>query len=179
MDARDRTRLITKAVAKEHRTWADLGSGAGAFTLCLAELLGAAAVIAAVDLDAAALAKLERSFARSPAARRGVILRTICGDFTDELDLPPQDGLLLANSLHYVREPVQALRHLGSLLRPGGTLLVVEYESAAANPWVPYPLPYVSLEALAQAAGFAPPALLATAPSRYHGSIYAALSTRP
>jgi len=38
-------------------TWADLGSGSGAFTLALADLLGPGATIYSVDRDQAALAK--------------------------------------------------------------------------------------------------------------------------
>src|SRR5262245_21342123 len=53
MDHSDLRRLIEDGVAPG--TWAELGSGAGAFTLALADLLGTGAAIVSVDRDAAAL----------------------------------------------------------------------------------------------------------------------------
>jgi precorrin-6B methylase 2 len=51
------------------QTWADLGCGAGAFTLALASLLPAGSTIHAMDRDRAALAQL-------PATRRSGPSRT-------------------------------------------------------------------------------------------------------
>src|SRR5271169_2859486 len=76
--------------------WADLGAGTGAFTLALAELLGPSTVIHAVDRDARAL----RSLAGTVEAKFPRV-STIHADFSDEVPLPPLDGILMANSLHF------------------------------------------------------------------------------
>ena len=38
------------------------------------------------------------------------------GDFNGTLSLPPLDGILMANSLHYYREKEKVLRHVRSFL---------------------------------------------------------------
>ena len=49
-------------------------------------------------------------------------------------------GLLLANSLHFVRDKQAVLAQLVELLAPGGQLLLVEYNATRGNGAVPYPL---------------------------------------
>ena len=66
-------------------TWADIGSGSGAFTLALADLLGPGATIASVDRDAGALREQAATMAR---AFPGVRLVQQVADFTGPLDLP-------------------------------------------------------------------------------------------
>jgi hypothetical protein len=65
------------------------------------------------------------------------------------------------------------------MLRPGGTLIVVEYGADRGNPWVPYPFTYSTGETMAARAGFKNTRLLKTVPSRWLGSMYAALSLSP
>jgi SAM-dependent methyltransferase len=78
-------------------------------------------------------------------------------DFTRPLDLPALDGLLLANSLHFIRDQQAALALIAGYLRPGGCLLLVEYDLRAPLPWVPFPVPLARLELLAAEAGFEKP----------------------
>ena len=76
-------------------------------------------------------------------------------DVTRPLDLPPLDGLLLANLLHFIRDQAGLMRRLHGHLKPGGRLLVVEYDQALPIPWVPFPVPFARFEELAEGAGFA------------------------
>jgi SAM-dependent methyltransferase len=157
--------------------WADFGSGRGAFTLALADLLGSGGEIVSVDRDERALREQTRALAaRYPATT----LRTVTADFTRPLKLPPLAGLLMANALHFQRDqdkgPVLDL--LRGYLEPGGRLILVEYGTDHGNHWVPYPLSFASWERLAAAHGFAETRLLARRPSRFLGEIYAALSLK-
>lgn len=154
--------------------WAELGCGDGAFTLALAELLGPESTILALDLDGRALLRLRERLARSfPAVK----LLTWQRDFTEPLPpLAPLDGILLANSLHFVDDKLPLLRRLRALLPPDGRLLIVEYDSDRGNPWVPYPFAYPTWQDLAREAGFSQTELLATHPSRFLGRFYAACS---
>jgi hypothetical protein len=71
---------------------------------------------------------------------------------------------------------------LGSLakhVRPGGSLLVVEYDTDTGNPWVPNSFSAASWPSLAAAAGLVDPRLLHRVPSRWLGAIYAVEATRP
>jgi SAM-dependent methyltransferase len=176
MEHADHVRLLEAGVPGPGGLWADLGAGSGAFTLALAELIGPGATIFAVDRDRRALDDLQHSMvARFPHTA----LHTQAADFSRPLTLPMLDGVLLANSLHFQRrkEPVLAAVH--ALLRPGGCLLLVEYNADTGNPWVPFPLSFATWQDLAAAASFVDTRLLATVPSRFLREIYSAASRTP
>ena len=167
------TSRVADAPTAEQLVWADIGSGGGAFTLALAELLGDAATIHSVDRDRAALTGQERAFrARFPAA----LLRVHQADFTQALDLPALDGIVMANALHFVPDKFPVVRRLRALLRPGGRMILVEYDTDRGNRWVPYPLSYSTWAALAHSAGFDRTRFLTAVSSRFLGAIYAAMS---
>jgi len=173
MNHKDHVYLLQKGVPEQGGTWADLGSGAGAFTLALADLLGPAGQIYSVDKDKGALREQERAMrANFPA----IAVHYINADFTSRLDLPLLDGIVMANSLHYVRQKDSVLQLVRSYLRPGGRLILVEYNSDRGNMWVPYPLSNKTWEVLAGRNGFTGTRLLATVPSRFFGEIYSAVS---
>lgn len=173
MNHDDHVRLLRDGVPTRGGVWADLGSGAGAFTLALADLLGPGATIFSVDRERGALREQEQAMrARFPAT--SVDYRV--ADFTKPLDLPPLDGVVMANSLHFQRDKPSVLRLVRGYLRPTGRLLLVEYNVDRGNVWVPYPLAYPTWEALAQTVGFAQTRLLATRPSSFLHEIYSAES---
>ncbi|HEX5691490.1 MAG TPA: class I SAM-dependent methyltransferase [Roseiflexaceae bacterium] len=153
--------------------WADLGAGTGNFTWALRELLGPSGTIYAVDRDRKAIA---RQRAALGGAAPGATIVPLEGDFTRPLDLPPLDGVLVANALHFIRDQSAALAHIRRYLRPGGRLLVVEYDVASTMPWVPFPLPFERLGALAPQAGLSEATRIGTRRSPSSGiSMYAAL----
>ena len=164
MDHADHVALIEGGVGERGGRWADLGAGEGAFTLALADLAGPDAQIIAVDKDARALRALSGRF------------ETRVADFTRPLNLHDLDGVVMANSLHYVRDKEPVLRAVRAMLRPGGRLIVVEYGADRGNPWVPYPFTYARWETIAARSGFKNTRLLKTVPSRWLGSIYSAVS---
>ncbi len=110
--------------------------------------------------------------ARFPA----VMVHYLAADFSRKLDLPPLDGIVMANSLHYQRDKDAVLQLVRGYLRPGGRLLLVEYNADRGNPWVPYPLSYSTWEVVARRNGFAETRLLARVPSRFLNEMYSALS---
>lgn len=180
MDHADHVGLLRDGVgdAPPASVWADLGAGAGAFTLALADLLGPGAVIHAVDRDPGAL----RSNAAAMADRfPATTLIPVRADLTAPLDLPPLDGLVAANSLHFVspRDQVRVVAALTAHLKPGGRFLVVEYDADRGNPWVPHPFSSRRWAEMAVAAGLELPTVIGRVPSRFLGAIYAASSRRP
>jgi len=159
--------------------WADIGAGDGAFTVALADLLGPGASVIAVDRDRGALAANARAVA---AAFPGTRFTTLVADFRGALaDLPPLDGLVAANSLHFVArsEQVGVIRALAARLKPGGTFLVVEYDSDSGNHWVPNPFSARAWPTLASAAGLDDAREIGRVPSRFLGAIYSASAYRP
>ena len=103
MDHSDHVRLLRAGVPREPGTWADLGAGEGAFTLALADLLPPGTTIHAIDKDQTALAELARRYARVAARRELPRLETAAADFTHALELGDLDGVVMANSLHFIR----------------------------------------------------------------------------
>ncbi len=108
----------------------------------------------------------------------GVRVTPLVADFTHPMGLPPLDGIVMANSLHFVRDKLAVLRQVRDSLRPAGRLVLVEYEADHGNPWVPYPLTFRSWATLAATAGFRETRQLGSVPSRFLGSIYSAVSLR-
>jgi ubiquinone/menaquinone biosynthesis C-methylase UbiE len=173
MNHKDHVSLLQKGILEKGGTWADLGSGTGAFTLALADLIGPTGKIYTIDKDQRSLKDQEKAM-RANFPTITVVYRT--ADFTRPLDLPKLDGIIMANSLHYVRHKDPTLQLIRSYLRPGGRFILVEYSTDRGNMWVPYPLTYRTWETLARQNGFTETQLLSTVPSRYFGEIYSALS---
>ena len=175
MKHEDHVALIRSGVQGAGTHWLELGAGDGEFTLALADVLGSDGDIVAVDRDARALTRLEaRLGGRFPASH--VATRTL--DFTHELPAGPFDGVLAANSLHFVGDPMPVLAAIRDQLAYGGPFVLVEYDADQGNPYVPYPISFERWGVLAAVAGFAGPRLLHRVPSRFLGSIYAAVTTR-
>lgn len=148
--------LITTPVlnADAPQQWADLGCGAGLFSKALLRLLPDNSTIHAVDSRTQELAE------------PGILF--IQADFEkDPLPFPLLNGIIMANSLHYVKNKLLLLGKLKSYLKEGGLVILVEYEKRWPNPWVPYPLRFSSAEKLFIEAGFSAPEQIAERPSVY------------
>lgn len=173
MNHADHVNLIRGGVAPS--VWADFGSGGGAFTLALADLLGSEGEIYSVDRDSRALDE-QRAAMRAQFPDRTVHYLT--ADFTRALDLPPLDGIVMANSLHFVRQKEPVLKLVHNYLKPGARLILVEYNTDSGNTWVPYPLAFETWQTLAGQNGFRDTRLIGAHPSRFLREIYSALSIR-
>lgn len=175
MNHADHVRLLRDGIHKPGGLWADFGSGRGAFTLALADLLDPAGRILSLDRDAGSLRVQQTALAvRFPAAQ----VEYRVADFTQPLDLPPLDGIVMANSLHFVRDKGPVLRLLRQYLNADGRLILVEYNTDRGNRWVPHPLSLAIWKRLAAQHGFTPARLLHTTPSSFLGEFYAACSER-
>ena len=183
MDHADAVALIAPAVTAPGGRWADLGAGSGPFTRALAELLGPAGELLAVEREGADVVALRR-LARERGAT--LALSVLHADFTAPTTLAhlvsrPFDGVLLANALHFVPAADQSrvVRALARTLVPSGRLVLVEYEGRRPNRWVPAPVSFARFGELAADAGLTAPAQVGTRPSAYGGEMYAAYATKP
>ena len=140
--------------------WADLGCGRGTFTKALADLLGEGSSLFAIDTDEAALRTLPHSFG-------GVKIETERADFVQDAWPDQLDGILMANSLHFVADQKVFMDRLRQHLKPNGKLILVEYDTDQANPWVPYPRTFAGWQALLLEAGFRQVSEIARRTSRY------------
>lgn len=170
----DAVNLIENGVAKEPSTWADLGCGNGLFTQALAQLLPTPTTIHAVDINAGALNKIQDQYNDVKVMKHKY-------DFVnDPIVLPALDGILMANSLHFVQDKKSFLKKIELLLQPAAKMILVEYELTNANQWVPFPIQFHELKTLFSTIRFSNITKIGEMPSAYHqASIYAALLKKP
>lgn len=149
--------------------WADLGCGSGLFTLALASLLCPGSTVYAVD--------------RQPKIRphhtpNQVSIEPVKTDFVkNALPFRDLDGILMANSLHYVKDKPTLIRKLRAAnLRPQHAILIIEYDTGRPTPvWVPYPVSFASLQTFFHNVGYSTIIRLADHPSIFNrNAIYSA-----
>ena len=151
------------------QSWCDVGCGSGTFTTALAQLLAPGSMIHAVDLDPRALEYVPDHYDR-------VEIRKTLGDIgSPSLRLPPVDGILMANTLHFIQEQQALMRRLLSVT---DSFLIVEYERSKPNRWGPYPVGFERLRQLFTEAGVERVEKLAIRPSLFGGTMYSALVER-
>lgn len=172
MELKEAIRLVADGVEKTTRpqVWADYGAGRGLFTKAMGTLLAPGSLIYAIDNDAVSLDSISFDDDR-------IQLKKLRSDFVkDDIDIKKLDGVLMANSLHYAKDPVMVLRNIRKNLSTGGRLIVLEYERINGNQWVPFPVNFGRLSELSKNSGFADVVKLAETPSAFQqGNIYAAL----
>lgn len=102
----------------------DAGCGDGFYSALMAEILGLQARIIGVDRNWRVL--------RAPPAANQVI--AFCLSDVEHAGLKPNtfDAIWLCRSLHSTRNPQRRLSALGSLLKPGGRLIVIENDLACS-----------------------------------------------
>ncbi len=152
--------------------WTDLGCGSGLFTNALSFLLEPESTIYAVDKNIHALSKLE--------PMNNIAIEKLQSDFiNDELNFNDLDGILMANSLHFVRDKATVINKMIKLLKENGCFLIVEYDTDSPNPWVTYPVSYRSLTFLFEKHRYGFIKKINQMPSKYNRSaIYSALIRR-
>lgn len=111
---------------------ADIGCGAGYMTWRLAERVGPAGKVYAVDIQSKMLDLLRRNMADRHLANVIPVLGAV-----DDPKLPPNalDLVLMVDVYHEFSEPQQMLRHIRESLRPNGRVVLLEYR--AEDPAVP------------------------------------------
>ena len=143
MKLKDAIELIrdSRIAGHNHSAWADLGCGSGLFTNALAQQLSPGSKIYAVDKNVSTF--------RKKSVPENISIGILSADFIqNDLPLHDLDGILMANSLQFVRDKISLLTKLRRYLKPRGSFLIIEYDMDTPNPWVPYPISYDSLQQL-------------------------------
>src|SRR5947208_15714676 len=139
MQLEDAVLLIQHSIPTERNVWADLGCGDGLFTNALSTLLPEKSLLYAVDKNKNAL--------RNVSIKPGIQLEKIIADFVhDEFSFRKVSGILMANSLHYVKDKNSFIEKCFTLFNGDAYFIIVEYDTSKANHWVPYPIDFDSLQ---------------------------------
>ena len=152
--------------------WADMGCGTGLFTYALAGCLPSGSMIYAVD---------KRNFLKKENTADGIEIIPLKADFVkNDLRLNNLSGMLMANSLHYVKDKSAFIEKVKSYLKNDSCIIIVEYDTdSAVRQWVPYPVSFYSLEKLFRSTGFSVVLKIGERPSAFqHNNMYAAFITR-
>ncbi len=149
--------------------WADFGCESGLFTHALVRRLAPGSKVYAIDRDLKLFQKKEKN--------PEVIIEMMRSDFIqDKLHIDKLDGILMANSLHFVPNKTAFLKNCGLLFKNKGCFLIVEYDMDEPNPWVPYPISFRVIDGLFKSVGYQHVHKIDEMPSKYHrANIYSAL----
>jgi ubiquinone/menaquinone biosynthesis C-methylase UbiE len=132
----DRRRdIVAAAGVRPGMAVADIGAGTGLFTLLFAAAVGPTGRVQAVDISKVFVDNILR---RSRQAGFGNV-EGIVGSPRD-VSLPPAsvDLAFVCDTYHHFEYPRSMLQSIRRALRPGGTLVIVDYRRAPgqASPWI-------------------------------------------
>lgn len=151
----------------EFQRWADLGCGDGVFTELLAGILPLKSTIFAIDKSTQRL---------NPIMGNEISVNFQKANFEkDELDFNNLNGILMANSFHYIHDKEKLIKKLEAYFYEKKTFLIVEYDTNVANPWVPFPINFEKLKELFHKFGYKSIEKLNVRKSNYGGEMYIAL----
>jgi ubiquinone/menaquinone biosynthesis C-methylase UbiE len=134
----DAARLLGELNLKSGLTFLDLGCGEGNYTLALADQIGPAGLIYALDLWEPGLEALKQKAAA--AGYKNIRTLQVNIGQTLPLEAGSIDYALMATVLHDLVEfhmGDAALKEAARVLKPGGTLAIVEFKKVEGPPGPP------------------------------------------
>jgi ubiquinone/menaquinone biosynthesis C-methylase UbiE len=115
---------------------ADVGAGDGWFTFYLAERVGSSGRVIAEDIDAEALEAVRERRTRDKVSNVSVL---IGGTEDPKLPAGAVDLALMVNVLSAVQNPQSLLGNLAKGLKPGGRLVIIDWNPRKLYPEMPEP----------------------------------------
>jgi ubiquinone/menaquinone biosynthesis C-methylase UbiE len=161
---------------------ADLGAGDGTFAVALARRVGSSGHVYATELDDEQLAEI-----RQAATEAGLSNVTVIKGAVARTNLPDAccDVLFSRVVYHHLTEPAAINTDIFRALRPGGRLVIIDFEPGGIMNWIGRPetadrhgghgTPKETVVNEVTAAGFQ----LVRGPESWRGRTYAALFQRP
>jgi ubiquinone/menaquinone biosynthesis C-methylase UbiE len=161
---------------------ADLGAGDGTFTVALARRVGSSGHVYATELDDEQLVDI-----RQAATEAGLSNATVIKGAVSLTNLPEAccDALFSRVVYHHLTEPAAINADIFRALRPGGRLVIIDFEPGGIMNWIGRPetserhgghgTPKETVVREVTAAGFQ----LLRGPESWRGRTYAVLFRRP
>lgn len=109
---------------------ADLGAGAGYFTIRLARRVGPNGMVYAEDVQDEMLGSIKRRVDREQLTN----VRTVKGTFDDPLLPPDLDAVLIVDTFNAFERPVTVLTRVRESLEQGGRVGIIEYKKDGLGP---------------------------------------------
>jgi ubiquinone/menaquinone biosynthesis C-methylase UbiE len=153
---RARHAITAELGLREGMRVADVGAGTGLFEPLLAEAVGTSGRVYAIDISPRFLEHLRRRTAEAGLEQVQVVEAT---ENSIELPAGSVDVVFVCDTYHHFGEPAASLASIHRALRPGGTLVLVEFDRVPgkSRDWV---LEHIradkaTFQAEIEAAGFA------------------------
>ena len=130
-----RAEILDALDPKPGMTVADIGAGTGFYSLMLAQAVGPAGHVYAVDISPGFVAAIERRADAAGLDNLSAVLGTV-----EAVNLPDQaiDLAFICDTYHHFEYPSTMMASLNRALRPGGEVVVVDYrrEPGRSTGWV-------------------------------------------
>lgn len=167
--------LLPGLLDKPNGIWVDAASGDGVFAETLIEQSPSTLLVIGLDLRLSAAERFRNAVCR--VVNKGIALQA---DISSPLPVRSVDGILVANGLHFFQEKQQAeiLENFAQALKDGGSLIIVEYNTARPTAAVPFPIPLQSMDRLLTTSGFEQAKNTSRVKSSYLGEMYAVLTNK-
>ncbi len=118
-----RTRIARAVGAKTGMSIADIGAGTGLFCKLFEKDVGSEGKVYAVDISPKFLEHLKKRFANS-----SVVTPVMCTEKSTELPAASVDVAFVCDTYHHFEYPRNTLASLHASIRPGGSLVIVDFE---------------------------------------------------
>jgi ubiquinone/menaquinone biosynthesis C-methylase UbiE len=161
---------------------ADLGAGDGSFAVALARRAGSSGQVYATELDDERLADIRRAVTAAGLSNIAVIEGAVS---TTNLPDACCDALFSRAVYHHLTDPAAINADIHRALRPGGRLLIIDFEPGGIMNWISRPetadrhgghgTPKETVVREVTAAGFQ----LMRGPASWRGRTYGVLFQRP
>lgn len=125
--------VVEKLQLKPGDVVADIGSGAGAFSVPMARAIGPNGTLYAVDIDQEML-----DYVSDKARKEGVgNVRTVLGEYNDpKLPVKDVDVAFMHRVLHMIENRQAYINSIAKYLKPDGRIVIIEKNREDANNWM-------------------------------------------
>ena len=120
-----RTNVLKACGIEEGQNVADIGAGTGFFSRMFAEAVGEKGQVFAVDISPRFVEHLTRQGRKDKLANLEVVL---CSDRSVKLPAESVDVAFVCDTYHHFEYPTSTLASIHDALKPGGTLIVIDFE---------------------------------------------------
>ena len=120
-----RTKVLDATGIKPGNSVADIGAGTGFYSRLFAETVGADGHVYAVDISPNFIEHIQKQV---QADKLTNITTVLCSDKSTELKPDSVDAVFICDTYHHFEYPQATLKSIRDALRPGGTLVVIDFE---------------------------------------------------